>query len=73
MFPEYRDLITKLKGDDERFTQLFDEHNALDHQIKSLETGTGTQEQIEALKKEKLVLKDKLYAYLRRAEQEPQA
>ena len=73
MFPEYRNLITKLKGSDEHFSQLFDEHNALDHQIKSLETGTGTQEQIEALKKEKLALKDKLYAYLRRAEQEPQA
>ena len=73
MFPEYRNLITKLKGTHEHFSQLFDEHNALDHQIKSLETGTGTQEQIEALKKEKLVLKDKLYAYLRRAEQESQA
>ncbi|WP_066091535.1 YdcH family protein [Xanthomonas massiliensis] len=67
MFPEYRDLITRLKGSDERFTRLFDEHNALDHQVRSLETGTGTQAQIEALKKQKLALKDQLYAFLQKA------
>ncbi len=66
MFPEYRDLITQLKGTDEHFTRLFDEHNALDHQIKSLESGTGTDVQIETLKKEKLVSKDRLYAYLQK-------
>lgn len=67
MFPEYRDLITRLKGSDERFTRLFDEHNALDHQVRNLETGTGTQAQIEALKKQKLALKDQLYAFLQKA------
>ena len=30
MFPEYRDLITRLKGHDAHFTRLFDKHNALD-------------------------------------------
>lgn len=67
MFPEYRDLITRLKGSDERFTRLFDEHNALDHRIKSLESGTGTQAEIAALKKEKLAIKDRLHAYLQQA------
>ncbi|MFM1827664.1 MAG: hypothetical protein RLY67_1045, partial [Pseudomonadota bacterium] len=30
MFPEYRDLITKLKTSDHHFTRLFDQHNRLD-------------------------------------------
>ena len=27
MFPEYRDLITRLKTTDHHFTRLFDKHN----------------------------------------------
>lgn len=31
MFPEYRELITKLKTENDlHFTKLFDEHNELD-------------------------------------------
>lgn len=30
MFPEYRDLITRLKHHDRHFTQLFEKHNELD-------------------------------------------
>ena len=30
MFPEFRDLITRLKTEDLHFTRLFDKHNALD-------------------------------------------
>ena len=30
MFPEYRDLISKLKQEDAHFARLFDEHNELD-------------------------------------------
>ena len=37
MFPEYRDLISKLKTSDLHFRHLFDQHNALDQQIKNLE------------------------------------
>lgn len=67
MFPEYRDLITRLKGqDDAHFTRLFDKHNDLDHQIKALESGSGDQFEIEGLKKEKLGIKDQLYAYLQK-------
>ncbi|WP_101048173.1 YdcH family protein [Macromonas nakdongensis] len=70
MFPEYRDLITKLKGQDHHFTRLFDQHNDLDQQIKNMEGRivSGTPEQIETLKKEKLQLKDELYAILKKAE-----
>lgn len=67
MFPEYRDLISKLKHVDMHFTHLFDKHNDLDQKIKNMEAHIehGTHEQIENLKKEKLHLKDQLYVYLK--------
>ena len=69
MFPEYRDLITKLKGHDIHFTRLFDKHNELDQLIKNKEAHIepGTQLEIEQLKKEKLALKDQLYGILKQA------
>ena len=69
MFPEYRDLITQLKTTDRHFLNLFEQHNELDQKIKNLEAHIehATQLEIEALKKEKLVLKDELYTLLRRA------
>ena len=70
MFPEYRDLITQLKTTDRHFLNLFDRHNELDQKIKNLEAHIehAPPLEIEALKKEKLVLKDELYTLLRRAE-----
>ncbi|MGE0347881.1 YdcH family protein [Hydrogenophaga sp.] len=69
MFPEYRDLITRLKNKDHHFTRLFDKHNELDQKIWNMEEGTevATQLEIEALKREKLHLKDELYAVLKKA------
>lgn len=69
MFPEYRELISSLKGTDNRFTRLFDEHNDLDQRIKNMEDRIelATHEEIEKLKKAKLLLKDQLYALLREA------
>lgn len=69
MFPEYRDLITQLKGHDAHFIRLFDKHNNLDQVIKNKEAHIepGTQIEIEQLKKEKLALKDELYAILKKA------
>ena len=70
MFPEYRDLITKLKGNDAHFTRLFDKHNEMDQQIKNMEARIvqATAIEIENLKKEKLQLKDKIYSHLRNVE-----
>lgn len=67
MFPEFRDLITELKGHDIHFTRLFDKHNALDQTIKNMEAHIkpSTPLEIERLKKEKLALKDELYQLLR--------
>lgn len=69
MFPEYRELITRLKNEDAHFTRLFDEHNELDQRIKNLEARIelGTDSEIENLKKEKLSLKDQLYVILKDA------
>lgn len=67
MFPEYRDLITRLKTENAHFVRLFDEHNELDQRIKNLEARIelATDTEIEALKKEKLALKDQLYVILK--------
>jgi len=70
MFPEYRDLISELKGRDHHFSRLFEKHNEIDHAIKNMEAGItpGSREQIETMKKEKLRLKDELYLVLKKAD-----
>jgi uncharacterized protein len=70
MFPEYRELISSLKGNDAHFTRLFDKHNEMDQKIKNMESHIepGTAIEIETLKKEKLALKDELYQHLRKLE-----
>jgi len=69
VFPEYRDLITQLKTTDSHFLNLYEKHNGLDQKIRNMESGIepATHLVIEALKKEKLALKDELYQILRKA------
>ncbi|WP_174872941.1 YdcH family protein [Vogesella oryzae] len=69
MFPEFRDLISKLKTEDAHFSRLFERHNDLDQQIKNMEAGieSASATDIENLKKEKLKLKDELYVILKAA------
>ncbi len=33
MFPEYRELISRLKNEDAHFSVLFQRHNELDHEV----------------------------------------
>lgn len=72
MFPEYQDLITKLRQDDPRFEKIFNQHNELDQKITRMEKNAATaihvDLDIDQLKKEKLALKDKIYGLLREAE-----
>ena len=70
MFPEYRELISRLKNSDAHFTRLFDKHNDMDQRIKNMEARIvqATAIEIENLKKEKLQLKDKIYTHLRNVE-----
>ena len=69
MFPEFRDLITELKGQDLHFSRLFHRHNELDQAIRNMELGVTPAGgmAIEQLKKEKLLLKDQIHVILRRA------
>jgi len=69
VFPEFSEQIARLKTSDPRFSQLFDRHHELDERIRNLEAHVqlGTHEEIETLKKEKLLVKDQLYAMLRKA------
>ena len=71
MFPEYRELITQLKSSDAHFVSLFQQHNTLDQQVKRMvsRSDPSTPEQIEQLKKEKLLLKDQIYLILKKAAQ----
>ncbi|MGC3965392.1 MAG: YdcH family protein [Rhodocyclaceae bacterium] len=69
MFPEYRDLITRLKTSDEHFRRLFDKHNELDQRILNIEARieAGSDDDIHRLKREKLQVKDQLYVLLKKA------
>lgn len=68
MFPEFRDLISKLKNEDAHFSRLFDKHNELDQTIKNIEANIqlGTPTEVENMKKEKLRLKDEMYVILKK-------
>ena len=72
MFPEYRDLISKLKQEDQHFARLFNEHNELDDKITGLEnnpvTSSSAEDEIQARKQKNLALKDELYVLLKKAD-----
>ena len=69
MFPEYRSLISKLKQSNAHFSKIFEEHNALDHEIIRLEKDpvTSNVDDIDLLKRQKLKLKDELYVMIKQA------
>ena len=52
--------------------RFFEKHNELDHEIKNMQENIqlATHMEIEALKKEKLRIKDELYEYLKKKSQE---
>lgn len=66
MFHEYRDEIHTLKMNNAHFEKIFDEHNELDQKIKNAEDGIKPLDntEIEVLKKQKLRLKDEVYAMI---------
>ena len=67
MFPEFREQIADMRANDRHFSRLFEQHNALDHEIKNLEDRRtpSLHTQIEKLKKEKLLIKEMLYTMLK--------
>ncbi|SAI72277.1 Uncharacterized protein conserved in bacteria [Bordetella ansorpii] len=67
MFPEFQQRLSSLQNNDRHFDSMCRKHTALDQQIQNIETGraTGSSLEIEKLKKEKLHLKDRIYAKLK--------
>ncbi|MCL2917772.1 YdcH family protein [Shewanella litorisediminis] len=67
MFPEYRDLITRLKSEDAHFLKIFNEHNELDKEVKELEKhlSSDATPELKVLKQKKLHLKEELQQILK--------
>jgi uncharacterized protein YdcH (DUF465 family) len=65
--PEHRERIHELKTSDENFRKIFDEYHELDHQIIRMEEGieTPSDDVLEELKKQRLFLKDQLFAMIK--------
>ena len=69
MLGEYRDVITHMKENSSHnahFMHVFDKHNELDTRITNAEKGQEilTDQEIETLKKQKLLLKDEAHGIL---------
>jgi len=66
MLHEYREEITALKTKNAHFAKIFEKHNDLDDKINNIDAGREHmgQLELEALKKEKLKLKDEAYAMI---------
>ncbi|PSV26387.1 MULTISPECIES: DUF465 domain-containing protein [unclassified Photobacterium] len=69
MFPEYKELIDSLKGKEVAFDRLYNKHSELNAEIEKMTAKDGYDEDvIDKLKKEKLLLKDEILAYLKSVE-----
>jgi len=66
-FPEFKDKIHELKMNDGHFQRLFKEYDEIIHQITRVEQEieTPSDEVVEEMKKQRLNLKDQLFAMLR--------
>ena len=65
-FPEYAEAIHGLKTGSKHFSRLFDEYHALTSKIEALEDKDSpvSDMELEGMKKQRLKLKDELYAML---------
>ncbi len=66
-FPDLEAKISALRSSDEEFAELMTNYDNLDARVRKLEElGTPVaDETIEDLKKERLLMKDRLYEFLR--------
>lgn len=65
-FPDYQEKIHQLKMHDPHFKNLFDEYDALEHEIRRLNTGVelGSDAFIHSQKAKLLHVKDLIFAQL---------
>jgi uncharacterized protein len=68
-FPEYRHEIHRLKTSDNHFSNLFKKYDEIDHAVHRIESGAefASDAYLEDLKKQRLQLKDALFAMLKKA------
>ncbi|GGW49320.1 YdcH family protein [Alishewanella tabrizica] len=69
-FPEFHDQIHNLKVSNMHFAKLFTEYHDKDHEIHRIEQGSevSSDDYLENLKKQRLLLKDQLFAMLQKAD-----
>lgn len=66
-FPESKETIHKLKTNNSHFARLFEQYHEVDHDVQRIESGAENTSDtyLENKKKERLHLKDQLYAIIR--------
>lgn len=66
--PEHKDVIHKLKMNNNHFSKLFDEYHETDHEVHRIETGVENtaDEYLEERKKKRLFLKDQLFQMIQK-------
>lgn len=67
-FPEYRERIAELKTANPEFAHLYEDYHAVNSEVERIEMQIETPSDYytETLKKQRLYLKDEIYAILRR-------
>jgi len=75
MLHEYRDEISQLKVENAHFAKIFEKHNELDQKAKDADEGRLhlSDVEIEAIKKEKLKLKDEALRLILQYKKEQEA
>ena len=68
-FPEMRERIHRMKTSDNHFARLFAEYDTVEHEVHRIESGAeaASDDRLEALKKQRLHLKDELFGLLKKA------
>lgn len=69
-FPEHKERIHLLKMENNYFLRLFDEYHDVANQVRNIEHEVEVRSDIflEDMKKQRLMLKDKLYSLIKKAE-----
>lgn len=68
-FPEFEKEIRELKINDAHFARLFKEYHELDHEVRRIEQGVENtaDDYLEIQKKQRLSVKDQLFAMLNKS------
>ena len=69
MFTQYHEQIEQLRATDKNFSRLCEKHSTLDAEVEALvrRKTPSLQLEIDALKKQKLAVKEEIYAMLQSA------